>query len=102
MQELGPQALDGGEEPIWSRDGRSLVYRWGQAFYALSVPSRGSATFGRPREILRGPYLNVWWRSHDLGPDGRHLLIRGPEEEVASRLNVITNFFEELRRKVGP
>ena len=97
---LGHFCLAGGEEPVWTPDGGSLVYRWGQAFYAVPVPEPGSASFGRPREVLRGPYINVGWRSYDIGPDGRFLLIEGPREETARHLNVITNWLGEVTRRV--
>jgi Tol biopolymer transport system component len=67
-------SLDEGEEPVWTGDGRSLVYRWGQAFYSVAVPTAGSTTFGSPREILRGPYINAGWSDKA----GRSMTPRGP------------------------
>ncbi len=94
-------SLDGGEEPMWLPDGDQLVYRWGQEWLAAEVPAPGSTTFGRPRVIFRGPYVNVAWRSHDISPDGtRHLLVLGPLEETTNRLNVITNWFDEVKRRL--
>ncbi|MCH7474181.1 MAG: hypothetical protein IIA27_05865 [Gemmatimonadetes bacterium] len=51
--------------------------------------------------IFRGPYINVPWRSHDITLDGRrHLVVLGPLEQSTGRLNVITNWVEEVRRRV--
>ena len=95
-------SLAGGEEPMWSPDGDELVYRWGQEWLASEVPARGSTSFARPRVIFRGPYVNVPWRSHDIAPDGRrHLAILGPLEETTNRLNVITNWLEEVKARAG-
>jgi len=94
-------SLAGGEEPVWSPRGDELYYRWGREWFAVAVPPPGSSTFGRPRAIFRGPYVNVYSRSHDISPDGRrHLLILGPREESTTRLNVITNWTDDVRRKV--
>ena len=55
------------------------------------------------RELGRGSmatvFINVADRSHDVGPDGRHLLIMGPREETTTRLEVITGWMDEVRRK---
>jgi Tol biopolymer transport system component len=95
-------SLAAGEEPVWSRRGDELFYRWGQQWFVVAVPPPGSTTFGRPRAIFRGPYVNVLGRSHDIAPDGRHLLILGPGEQSTTRLNVITNWADAVRRKVEP
>ncbi len=95
-------SLDGGEEPIWSPRGDELIYRWGQDLYAVSVPGPGSTTFGRPRIVASGPFINVAWRSHDIAPDGRrHLVVLGRSEETTHRLRVITNWTDEVARRVG-
>jgi len=91
-------SLAGGEEPRWSPRGDELVYRWGQQWFAVSVPRVGKTEFGRPRLVLTGPFINVADRSHDVGPDGRHLVIMGPQEQTSGHLEVITNWLDEVRR----
>jgi Tol biopolymer transport system component len=92
----------GGEEPRFTRRGDELVYRWGQDWFAVSVPGPGSSAFGPPRAIFRGPYVNVAERSHDVTSDSkRHLVILGPLEQTATHLNVVTNWVAEVARKVG-
>lgn len=52
--------------------------------------------------IFRGPCVNGSDRSHDISPDGhRHLVILGQLEETTTRLNVITNWLDDVRRKAG-
>ncbi len=94
-------SLAGGEEPAWSPRGDQLFYRLGQEWFAVAAPPPGSSTFGRPQAIFRGPYGNVYGRSHDIAPDGRrHLLILGPREQSTARLNVITNWTDDVRRRI--
>ncbi len=91
-------SLAGGEEPRWSPRGDRLVYRWGQDWFAVPVPRAPATEFGRARRVLSGPFINVPDRSHDVGRDGRHLLVMGPREETTTRLEVITGWLDEVRR----
>jgi hypothetical protein len=52
--------------------------------------------------LFEGDYVNVGGRSYDVSPDGqRFLLVKSNGESKAhTQLNVVTNWFEELRRKV--
>ena len=92
-------SLAGGEEPRWSPRGDQLIYRWGQDWFALSVPRGAGGELGVARRVLSGPFINVSDRSYDVGPDGRLLLLRGPGEETTTRLEVITGWMDEVRRK---
>src|SRR5688572_27432409 len=92
----------GGEEPHWTRTGGELIYRWGQEWFSVAAPPPGSSAFAQARMIFRGPYVNVADRSHDISPDGRrHLVILGQLAETTTRLNVITNWLDDVRRKVA-
>lgn len=53
---------------------------------------------GVAKRVLTGPYINFADRSHDVGPDGRHLLLLGPKEETTTRLEVITGWLDKVRR----
>ena len=87
----------GGEEPVWSPDG-DLVYREGQRWMAVTPPASQSDRPGPPRALFEGPYQNVLGRSHDIGPDGRYLLLAEPSQGSTSQLVLVTNFFEEIKR----
>jgi len=94
-------SLDGGEEPVWSPQGNELIYRWGQEWFAVPVPPPDEGTFGRPRMIFAGSFVNVGWRSHDISLDGRrHLVVLGPLEQSIDHLNVITDWVGEVARRV--
>ena len=55
-----------------------------------------------PKVLFEGDYINVGGLSYDVSPDGqRFLLLKGSEESTAqTQLNVVTNWFEELKRLV--
>jgi len=90
----------GGEEPVWSRDGKEIFYRNGTKWMAVDVKSVPGFSATPPRLLFSGPYVNVPGPSYDVGPDGRFVLIEGPPEAPVTRLNVVLNWFDDLRRLV--
>ena len=88
---------DGGEEPVWSRDGRRLFYRNGDRWMVSELG--GASGPSVPTLVVQGPYLNVPGLSYDVARDGRLLLIRGIEGQVdASTIRVVSNFADAVRR----
>jgi serine/threonine-protein kinase len=85
----------GGEEPVWSPAGE-LVYREGNRWMSVAPPSAPGGRPGAARFLFSGPYLNVLGRSHDIAPDGRHLLIAGPTELTTTSLTLVTNWVARL------
>jgi serine/threonine protein kinase len=94
-------SLDGGEEPIFSEDGKTLYYRNGNRFYETPIleASEDGTRFraGRPEVVVEGAYSNVPGLSYDVGPDGRLLLLRTDGgTERPGHLNVILNWDVEV------
>ena len=93
-----------GSEPLWTRDGRELVYRKGDSVMAVSVdPARGQT--GEARVLFAGPYPdNPGWtrpRSYDVSRDGeRFLMTKLPKAQLRPRIAVVVNWFDDLRAKV--
>jgi len=105
-------STSGGDSPLWSRDGRELFYRSGDAVVAVPVKTDPGFSFEAPRILFRGTYvsasfsarldLNPW----DISADGRRFLMLKPlataasAEEILQRLNIVLNWSEELRQQV--
>jgi len=88
----------GGEEPVWARTENVLYYRNGFKWMRVEIgndPRDASVA----EEIFEGNYLNVGGRSYDVDSDGRFLLLK-PAAVTASRINIIVNWFEELKQRV--
>jgi serine/threonine-protein kinase len=89
-------SLDGGSEPLWSRDGRELFYRSGTALYAAEV--RTSPTFDvvkRTRLFADPGYVgDITHAYYDVTPDGRFVMVR--ELSGTTHLSVTLNFFQNL------
>jgi Tol biopolymer transport system component len=90
----------GGEEPVWSRDGKEIFYRNGTKWMVVDVKAAAEFSATPPRLLFTGPYVNVPGPSYDVGPDGRFVLIEGPPEAPVTHLNVVLNWFDELNRLV--
>jgi eukaryotic-like serine/threonine-protein kinase len=91
----------GNEEPVWSRDGRELFYRNGRRWIAVPVTmTRPRFTVGAARVLFEGDYINVPGLSYDVARDGRFLLLEPIDQPRRTDLNVVENWFEELKRKV--
>ena len=90
--------------PVWSPDGSTVYYRRLNSRDWMAVDIRTSPEFAKeaPRVIFQGEYLQTPGRSFDVSADGqRFLVMKGSETPSGpTQLNVVTNWFEELKRKV--
>jgi len=89
-------SVGGGTQPVWSRDGRELFYRKGNAFYAVSIAEGPELTVGSPKLLFEKAGL----QGYDAAPDGKSFVavFRPPEFGVIRELHLVTNWFEELKR----
>ena len=90
---------DGGEEPSWSADGRTLFYRRGGNMMAVTITeSAGTIAASAPRVAFTGTfrYDPSGDQSYDVAPDGRFVLLksRGGDRVV---IDVVLNWIDEVR-----
>ena len=80
-------SVDGGQQPLFSRDGRQLYFMQSDALWAVDVDTRDGFRVGTPQEILRGPYIlrTAPFRNYDVGADGRFVLVRRRTDVTAPR-----------------
>jgi hypothetical protein len=103
---LIPISADGGWEPAWSRDGKTLHYRnlSGDTIMAVSFDTAEAAPRpGRSTVLARGRFQGgvYFGRNYDVAPDGRFLVIIVDEPPPSPReYRVVLNWFEELKRLV--
>ncbi|MDA2938325.1 protein kinase, partial [Acidobacteria bacterium AH-259-A15] len=90
----------GGRNPVWSRDGREILYVAEKGLMSVAVAAdRGSTSLslGRPAMFLQMAGIV----SFDVAPDGQTFAISRLPVEVAPRdIHVVLNWFEELKRLV--
>ena len=101
---------DGGDHPVWSRDGAEIFYAAGSRI--LVAPFREGAV-GEARLVAdgserpgRNPFFvaSPYGRHYDVTPDGRHIIVL--QGEVRSprvgEYQVVLNLGKELRRLLPP
>jgi eukaryotic-like serine/threonine-protein kinase len=105
-------STSGGDSPLWSRDGRELFYRNGDAAIAVSVKTDPGFSFDEPKTLFRGTYtsanflagldVNPW----DISPDGKRFLMMKPignaasAEESPRQVNIVLNWIDELKQRI--
>jgi hypothetical protein len=88
--------------PRWRRDGKEILYWDGPSMMAVPIMAQGTVLrAGKPTKLFAGSYVRTLW-GWDLSADGqRFLLLKQTETSaVDDELRVVTNWFEELKRRV--
>ena len=98
-------STNGGTEPVWNPNGHELFYRNGDKMMAVDISSQSGISAGKPRMLFEGSYLptTVAQPNYDISPDGQRFLMVKPAEqgqEAPTQINVVLNWFEELKQKV--
>ncbi len=99
-------STEGGSEPLWKRDGQELFYRNGEQMMAVDITTQPSFSPGTPNLLFEGEYFangGVRRANYDVTPDGqRFVMIKAAEKDEGqkSKINVVLNWFEELKRLV--
>jgi serine/threonine-protein kinase len=97
-------STDGGTEPLWARDGQELFYREGDRMMAVPINAGQEFNPGTPVILFKGDYQTGiigqgTSTNYDIAPDGRSFIMIRPEGASApNQLNVVLNWFEELKR----
>ena len=89
-------SIDGGTAPVWQRNGRELVYRRGNSVMAVAVNGDADFQYGSPVRLFDWPQPIM-----DVLPGGRFLMAAGTPMAPITELNLVVNWFEDLRRRMG-
>jgi Tol biopolymer transport system component len=99
-------STSGGSSPIWSPDGRELFYISNEnSVMATAVTTKPAFSLGTPKALFRSKYVSpnttdsgTPW---DIGPDGkRFLMIKSAADAGPRKINIVLNWFEELKQRV--
>jgi hypothetical protein len=87
-------------EPVWCPSGE-LFFRSGGRWMASRVETHPELRWGPPELVWESDYVDTPGLSYDVSQDGRYLyVLKSVHKPDASRLHVVTNWFEELNRIV--
>ena len=68
----------------------------------MSRRLRDDCTFGEPQVLFERRYATDLGQAanYDVGADGRFLMILTDEDSTTTQINMVQNWFEELKRLV--
>jgi serine/threonine protein kinase/Tol biopolymer transport system component len=99
-------STEGGTEPAWNPNGRELFYRSGNRILAVDVATEPGFSAHTPRVLFQGDYVQATAllpNNYDVSPEGERFLMlkpMDPAEVAATQINVVLNWFEELKQIV--
>jgi len=96
-------SAEGGIDAAWNPNGRELFYRNGNKMMAVDIATQPVFSASTPRLLFEGDYLLnlVFSPGYDVSRDGQRFLMaiaRDPTSDT--QINVVLNWFEELKRRV--
>jgi serine/threonine-protein kinase len=102
-----PISTNGGIEPVWSRDGRELFYREGDALKSVKLTTQGTFQRGIPTTVLEGRYERAPYggraANYDVSLDGNRLLmVRRKNLPQPNTIHVVLNWPDALLRRATP
>jgi serine/threonine-protein kinase len=92
---------DSGREPLWNRNGRELFFRNGNKMMAAPIDTQHGFSAGTPKMLFQGQYVTLAnsTPNYDVTADGQKFLML-KTTVPPTQINVIVNWFEELKQKV--
>jgi eukaryotic-like serine/threonine-protein kinase len=96
-------SIDGGSEPVWSRNGKELFYRSGKKF--MSVPLKAGASFkpDSAHVLFESDFVansKQGIAAYDVSPDGQrfYFVQEDSKKDRPAKLSLVLNWSEELKR----
>jgi serine/threonine-protein kinase len=95
----------GGDSPLWSHDGKQLVFSSGTGLKFVDVQTKPGFSSGEPKP-LPITIENTQGRPYDVTQDGKTFLVMqrpaetGSSEKAGLQINVVLNWFRELQERV--
>jgi hypothetical protein len=96
---------EGGNGPLWARNGKQLFYRWQDQVWVVEVRTDGGFAMSKPRLLFEKPGYGSGSpiRTYDLSLDSQRFLMVKLEQRKPAPITEMTltqNWFEELKRLV--
>ena len=100
-------STNGGNNPLWSRDGRELYYRNGSNVMAVAIEPDPRFRAEKPRSLFPDSYVSsdVTSTGWDIHPNGKKFLMMKEvaiesQESSRPKIYIVQNWFEELKERV--
>jgi hypothetical protein len=90
------------EWSMWSPRGDGIYQRIGQSYYWIALTGDPDRPFAEPELFVDGNFLNVPGPEVAVHPDGdRLLLLEGSGKRTTTQLNLVVNWVEVLKQRLG-
>ena len=93
-------SVDGGVQPQWSPDGRTLYYRRDSRILAVTIGAGATPSVSSARPVVEGDFATGNINPvapYDVHPDGTGLLVAGADQSRPPRaIHVVLDWFTEL------
>jgi eukaryotic-like serine/threonine-protein kinase len=97
--------------PVWSPDGKQIFYASPPKMFTVDVRTEPTFSFGKPTALPVTGFVQPTpgMRNFDITRDGKHFVVvmpaSGPSQNatnprIAAQINVVMNWFEELKQRV--
>jgi len=95
-------STDGGQQPLWARDGSEIYYRNSGKIMAVKIETDASFLAQKPVLLFKNQSdtreMNPFGSpNYDVHPDGKFLLIKPDPISPLRQINITLNWFEEFR-----
>jgi len=100
-------SLDGGREPVWSSDGRTVFYRADGVLIAAELSFTPALSVLRRTVVLRDRFqgsrvrVGAYDTAYDVWPDGRSFVFTGGIDRSNEVMVVTSAWVDELRRRMA-
>jgi len=95
-----PVSVNGGDQPVWSRDGTTLFYRSATHMMAATIVERPTLAVARRDTLFeeRGRYVRAGSTRYDVMPDGKLLMLRRDSAAVVDRASTSVTWMANWTR----
>jgi len=93
-------SLEGGTNPRWAPDGRTLYYWHDDALWAVDIDTRTDFRAGRPRRLFGKEQIGGSISGYDVHPDGKRFIMLRSERDRSTPMEIVVDWFAELERLV--
>ncbi|MBI2535514.1 MAG: PD40 domain-containing protein [Gemmatimonadetes bacterium] len=93
-------STEGGQEPIWARSGRELLYRGAEGIVSVRVGTSPAFSVEGREVLFPDPLLRLAFHANwDVHPDGQRFLMRAPAgESRPTPATVVVNWMAGLKK----
>jgi serine/threonine-protein kinase len=96
-------SIEGGHQPVWSRNGKELYFRKDDKIFAVPTKMAPAFCAGAPKLLFSGPYLGgsgeAYLANYDVCGDGkRFVMVKEVNQNTTTQhVHVMFDWFSELK-----